>query len=165
MEQSSAPPPSTPPEGRVVGLINAAKGLTFSNALVIVMLVVVAIPAYMVWRALNDTALLDRFLSHYAERKTDTNCMLREVKQRGGPDLWGLSTGFAFFGNDKWMVSVILGHEPTKDEIVSHCEVLNLTVDWMRDPEQHEIPKIPNTNSPLIWQYPIEDGGYHREGP
>jgi hypothetical protein len=150
-----------PDDGRLAGWLTAVKGLTVSNVLVIGMLVVIAIPAYLIYRALNDEALLDRFLSHYSEIGTDTSCTLREVRQRGGPDTWGLSTGFAYFGNDRWTVAVILSHQPTPEEIASHCEVLNLTVDWMRDPAEHEVPKIPKTNKPLIWQYPLDDKGFH----
>lgn len=165
MEQLSAAQSSTaepPVEGRVGSLITAVKGLTVSNVLVIALLAIVAAPLYLGWRAINDPALLDRFTSKYEDVPNETTCFLREIKLRGGPDTWNISNGFAYFGTDKWFVSVSLSHAPTPEEVASHCEVLNLTIDWMRSPEDHPLPKVPGSDSPLIWQYPLEDGGFHR---
>jgi len=159
----SQPPPQ--PDGWPAALLNWVAGLTWRNVLVVLGLVLIAIPAYIAYRALNDPVIMDRLMSQYREVKTATPCLLREVKERGGADTWGISQGFAYFGNERWTISVLLNHQPTLEEIASHCEVLTLTVDWMRDPAEHEIPKIPGTNDPLIWQYPLEDGGFHRDGP
>lgn len=136
MDQSSEPPSSTPDkqasEGWIIGLINAAKGLTFSNALVIVMLVIVTIPAYLVWQALNDPVLLDKFLSSYAEvSDKNTDCTIRKARARGGAWLWSISAGFAFQRSDRWSVSVILPAEPSADDIISYCATLALIVDKM----------------------------------
>lgn len=155
--------PDPPPEGRVAGLLTAVRGLTVTNVLVIALLALVAAPIYLGWRMVNDPALLDRFATKYREVPNDTVCSMREIKVRGGADQWTISTGFAYFGNDKWFVSVVLNSEPTPEEIASHCEVLTITVDWMRDPAEHQPPKVPGSDSPLIWSYPIEDGGFHRD--
>lgn len=150
------PPPSSPAtEGRVVALIGAVKGLTFANVGVIVLLVIVAIPAYVTWRAVNDPALLDRFFSHYREISSPhSSCTLRELRIRGGHDSWGISTGFAYQGDTRWMISVALPHEPTTVEIESYCEALNLIIDYMRDPDpQAALPDFPNTDDPIIRKY------------
>ena len=162
MEQSSGPPPSIP-EGRVGNAVAAVKGLTLGNVLVILLLALIAAPLYLGWRALNDPTILDRFTSKYEEIPNGTGCILRVIKLRGGPDNWNVSTGFAYFGSDKWFVSVSLNHPPAPEELASHCEVLNLTIDWMKSPADHPMPKAPGADSPLIWQYPLEDGGYHRD--
>jgi hypothetical protein len=130
MSQPQAPLP----DGRVSSWLNAIKGLTVSNVMVIAMLVVIAIPAYTIYRALNDEKLLDRLLSTYEETSSQmTSCTLRHVQERGGPEMWGISSGFAFAGADRWFVSVVLGHEPSNDEIVSYCQSLKLITDAMLD--------------------------------
>jgi len=126
------PPAPAPAEGRYLGWLNAVKGLTISNVLVIGMLVVIAIPAYLVWRALDDEKLLDRFLSTYEEFSSQqAGCTLRHAQQRGGPDVWAVSSGFAFTGSDRWFVNVALDRQPDREEINSYCEALKLIADKM----------------------------------
>jgi hypothetical protein len=126
-------PPSLPPaDGRFLGWLNAVKGLTVSNVLVIALLAIIAVPVYVIWRALNDEKIMDRLMSTYEEiGNQQSGCALRHVQERGGPDLWGVSTGFAFRGMDRWNVSVILTHEPSGEETVSYCESLKLIADKM----------------------------------
>jgi hypothetical protein len=121
------------PHDRVSGWLAAIKGLTLTNAVVIVMLVVVAAPAYVLYRALNDPAVLDRFMSSYREYPpSPSGCTIREVKMRGGTRAWGLSAGFAFQGTDRWAVNVVLDHAPTDAETESYCASLKLLIDsWM----------------------------------
>lgn len=128
MSETSPPPP----EGKYLGWLNAVKGLTISNVLVIGMLVVIAIPAYLVYKALGDEKLLDRFLSTYEEFSSQqAGCVMRHVQERGGPSIWGISTGFAFTGADRYFVNVALDHQPTGDELQSYCEALKLIADKM----------------------------------
>ena len=96
------------------------------------MLAIVAVPVYIIYRALDDEKLLDRFMSTYEERSSQlSGCTLRHVQERGGPDIWGISSGFAFQGGDRWFVSVALSHDPSPDEIASFCESLKLIADRM----------------------------------
>ena len=53
--------------------------------------------------------------------------------QSGGPDLWSVSTGFAYQGADRWQMGVILDHRPTSEQEVSYCETLKILVDQMHD--------------------------------
>jgi hypothetical protein len=128
-------PPTSPPSpggGWFAGIIDASKSLTLTNVLVIAMLVIVAIPAYAVYQALNDPVLLDRFLSSYTEvPNKSTDCTIRKARARGGAWLWSISAGFAFQRSDRWSVSVILPAEPNADDIVSYCATLALIVDKM----------------------------------
>ena len=118
--------------GRITSLLTAVKGLTISNVLVIFLLVVIAVPAYTVWRALGDDRLLDRFLSTYKESYVqNVPCVLRQTQVRGGPQRWGISSGFAVMGADRWFVSVVIDHEPTVEEMMSHCETLKLLADTL----------------------------------
>jgi len=126
------PLPHPPPEGRVSGLLAAVKGLTLSNVLVIALLAIVAVPVYIVYRALNDEEILDRLMSSYDEvNDQKSGCLVRHVQTKGGPDQWGVSSGFAFQGVDRWFVSVIINQEPTPDDVASYCESLKLIADRM----------------------------------
>lgn len=156
-------PPSTetpsPPPGNsdswVQTIIHFLTHLKLRNVLVIGVLVVVAIPAYFVYRILNDEVMLYRFLSSYREVPNPvpgSNCVLREISMRGGGDTFGIATSFASLGNDHWQIGVILNHTPTPQDIQTYCETLNLIVDKMRDPEK-PAPTFPGTNEPLIWPY------------
>jgi hypothetical protein len=126
------PTDQPPRNGRALSWLNAVKGLSITNVLVIAMLAIVAVPIYIIYRALNDEKLLERLLSTYEETSSQmTGCTLRHVQERGGPELWGISSGFAFAGTDRWFVSVVLSHEPSNDEIVSYCQSLKLITDAM----------------------------------
>jgi hypothetical protein len=124
-----------PPQGKYLGWLSAVKGLTISNVLVVAMLAVIAVPVFVIYQAVTgNEELLNRLLSTYREIPTNSGCALRNVQERGGPDLWAISTGFAYRGTDRWNVSVIMTHEPTEAEIVSYCESLKLIADKMVEP-------------------------------
>jgi hypothetical protein len=124
-----------------------------TNVLVIILLVIVAAPVWVLWKVINDEKLLDRFMSHYAEYPSQTtSCIVRQIKVRGGPEAFGLSTGFASLGQDRYFLSVVTNHVFTPQEEQSYCETLNLLVDFMHDPEAHS-PPFPGTNAPVVRQY------------
>lgn len=118
----------------MLGLLTAVRGLTLTNAAVIAMLVVVAIPAYLVYAAVNNQALLDRFMSDYREVSSQNiPCAVREAKYRGGPATWTITTGFAFHGRDRYIIGVALDFEPNNEALQSYCETLKLIADNMRN--------------------------------
>lgn len=139
------PPP--PPEGRALGLIMAVKGMTVSNVVVIALLAIIAVPVYVVYKALSDDKLLDRLMSTYEVLENHEGCLVRHVQERGGPDLWGVSSGFAFQGADRWFVNVMFDHAPSSDEIAAYCASLKLIGDRMleRGDEVHpgSVPGTP----------------------
>ena len=118
-----------PPPGRLAAAASVVKGLSLSNVLIIALLAVIAIPTYVIYRAMNDAAVMDRLLSSYKEVPNTSGCTLREVKARGGPARWAISTGFAFHGADRWSINVILDQQPTTEQLVSNCETLKLIAD------------------------------------
>lgn len=145
-----------PDDGRIIGWANLVKNMTLTNALVVVVLVFALVPAYLLYTLVNDKAMMGRFLSSYEEISSDkVACTLRVASIRGGGDTYGISTGFAYEGSDKWLVSVIIEHQPDAQELNSYCETLNLIVDFMRRPNAPS-PTYPNSDKPLIWQYPSE---------
>jgi hypothetical protein len=119
--------------GRVTGLLNAVRGLTLSNVLVLAALAVIAVPAFVVYQAVTgNDALLDRLLSTYELVDSDSDCIIRHVQERGGPELWSIGAGFAYQGRDRWSVNVLLlNGKPGEDEIATYCEALKLIVDKM----------------------------------
>ena len=132
------PPPPEPPQqdGKYLGWLNAVKGLSITNVLVIALLVVIALPTFVVYRALEDEKIMDRLMSTYEEidGNQQSGCVLRHVQERGGPDIWGISTGFAFAGEARWFVNVALARRPSDAEIVSYCEALKLIADrWQAE--------------------------------
>jgi hypothetical protein len=150
------PPSSSDRVGMIGGLADIVKSLSLTNVLIIALLVVIAVPAYVLWRALNDQSMLNKFLSYYEEVDSDkVSCTLRIASQRGGESFYSISTGFAYQGNDRWTVGVILTHRPDPTELESYCATLNLIVDYMRRPDAKS-PTYPNSDEPLIWRYPPE---------
>jgi hypothetical protein len=117
------------------------------------MLAVVAIPTYFVWKALNDQALLDRFLSAY-EVKNVKGLSCREIKarERGESYTWAVVSGFAFEGESRWSIAVTTHEEPDEAEIQSDCAVLQAIIDFM-----HGMGEPPG----IVWQYEDVKG---REG-
>jgi hypothetical protein len=125
-------PQPPPAEGWVAGLLNAAKSLTFTNVLIIALLVIVAIPAYAAYTMLNDPTVMDRFLSSYSETTDkDSECTVRKARARGGPWLWSISAGFAAQRSDRYALSVVLSAEPDANDIASYCATINLIISQM----------------------------------
>ena len=155
------PPPAPPPpiEGRVglVGeLVKIVQSITLSQTLTIALLAAIAIPSYVFWRAMNDESMLNKFLSRYEEYTSDKMpCVLRIASQRGGGDIFSVSTGFAYQGSDRYTVGVILEDRPDEAKLESYCATLQLIVDHMRRPDSKS-PTFPGTDEPLIWHYPLE---------
>jgi hypothetical protein len=154
---NAPPPPAAGPEGWFATIVHAIRSLTFTNVIVIVILVIVLIPAWMIYRVLNDEQLLFRFLSSYREIPNPvlgSNCTLREVSIRGAGDTYGISTNFATLGNDRWQIGVTLGSKPSHQDIETYCEVLNKVIDKMRDPTLPPPTAPDDPTQPLIWPYP-----------
>jgi hypothetical protein len=148
------PPPQQ--TGVVVAVLNAVKGMSLTNVLVILVLAVVLLPSYLMWRMLNDPAMLGRFLSSYEEVTSDKwPCTLRIASLRGAGDTFSISAGFAYQGSDRWTLAVLMDRDPRLDENVmqSYCETLQLLIDYMRDPKAHP-PPFPNSEDPMVHMYP-----------
>jgi hypothetical protein len=111
------------------GAANVLKGLTLRNVAVLAAILALALPVWIIWKAVSDPALLDRFLSSYRVVRTEGGCTMRVVAERGGPEQWSISTGFAAGGNERWTVGVVLEREPSEEQIVSHCATLLLIVE------------------------------------
>jgi hypothetical protein len=128
----SEPPPH---QGRLAAAAHAIRSLSLSNVLVIFLLLAMAGPAYVLWKAVNDEKLLDRFLSSYHVIESDTGCTIRSAAERGASEQWSITTGFAMAGTEQYTVGVILDHEPANEaEVAGHCATLLLIVEKMHEP-------------------------------
>jgi hypothetical protein len=151
-------PPPTPHQNQGIfsAVVDAVKGLSLTNVLVVMLLAIVVIPGYAMWRMLDDPAMLGRFLSSYEEVLSDKwPCTLRIASARGAGDQYGISTGFAYQGSERWTLNVLMDRKPTDQEMVSYCETLNLLIDFMRDPNARS-PYFPGTEVPVVNMYPRE---------
>jgi hypothetical protein len=137
-----------PAQGVIGNLINAAKGLTLVNVLILALLSAILVPVYIVYRALNDQQLLNKFMSSFEAIEDKSGCFVRHAKERGGPDLWGISSGFAFQGADRWYINVVLEQKPSSEEITTYCASLKLIADRMLERGQVQSGPVqsPETN-------------------
>lgn len=139
----TVPTPPPPPDTGWLSWLTAIKGLTLTNVLVIAALGAVAAPLYLLYRAVNDDELLDRFMSNYRELSNqNVACTIRTAKYRGGSTVWAVSTGFAFIGRDRYILSAVLDHEPTQDEMQSYCETVKLMADSVGDEALKEVQEV-----------------------
>ena len=154
---ATPPDPRPPPEeGWLLRWFHAIKELSLTNVLVIIILVIALVPAYALWRLLNDASMLGKFLSYYEEIASDKSpCTIRIASLRGSGEQYSISTGFAYEGSDRWTIAVLLDHKPDDTQLQTYCETLNLIVDYMRRPDAPS-PMFPNSEDPLIWRYPPE---------
>jgi hypothetical protein len=113
----------------LTGVAKVLHGLTLRNVAILALLLALIVPVWVLWKALSDDALLDRFLSSYRVVRTEGGCTVRVVAERGAPEQWAISTGFAAGGNERWTIGVVLEREPSGEQIVSHCATLMLIVD------------------------------------
>jgi hypothetical protein len=120
--------------------------LTPKNALAILLLLCGLAPSYVLYRLVTDPALLDRFLSSYAVEPTSTACRLVRARERGEDYTYAITTGFAFEGQSRWSLGVVMNREPTDLDIQTFCALLQVTIDFM-----HGMGEPPD----VIWQ--IED--------
>jgi hypothetical protein len=146
--------PQQPGQGMLERAVASVKGLSVQNLLTIVVLIVVLAPTYLLWRLLNDSAMLGRVLSSYEEVTSDKwPCTLRIASARGAGDTYSISAGFAFQGSERWTIAVLMDRKPTDEEMFSYCETLQLLIDAMRDPTKHP-PPFPGTQDEIIHMYP-----------
>jgi hypothetical protein len=126
--------------------------MTVSNVLVVALLAVIAVPVYVIYKAVGNEALLDRLMSTYEVLGSQAGCSVRHVQERGGPDLWGVSSGFAYQGEARWFVNVMFDHMPTPDEIAAYCASLKLIADTMLERGEVHPGSVPGAST---------DGGGH----
>lgn len=123
-------PQPDPPATGWLSWLTAVKGLTITNAIVIGMLALIGVPLYLVYSAVQNTELLDRFFSNYREvSNQNVACAIREAKFRGGAPKWTISTGFAFVGRDSYIIAVALDYRPSDEEMQAYCETLKILAD------------------------------------
>ena len=141
--------------GRANWWLSAIKGLTFTNALVIIMLLVSGTPAYLMYKVVNSERMLDHFTSIYREiPSSQAACAFREAKSRFGAQTWKIVTGFAYQGDDRWSVMVSRNLQPSSEQVVMYCSTLLELVTFIRG--LGGMPSFPGTDQPLVPRIPLD---------
>lgn len=143
-------------QGVVDHAVGVIKGLSLQNVAVIALLFLMAAPAYLAWRVLNDEKLLMVIFSQYAELPLQlSECGVRVAAPRGGKPSWFISNSFAFYSEDRWYVGVNTPVEPTSDRAEEYCKTLSALIAYARDPAHAPQPTFPFTGKPFP--------GFHKE--
>lgn len=130
--------------GKIDKAVGIIKGLSLQNVAVIAMLLLMAIPAYLTWKIINDEALLNMLFSSYAERQlAGTDCSMRVASVRGGRSTYNISMSYGFSGNDRWYLGVTTPVEPNDTDAKNYCRVLDEIIDYARDPVANPSPTFP----------------------
>jgi hypothetical protein len=109
--------------------VDSVKSLTLTNALVIVLIGLVALPAYISWRFINDPALLDRVMSAYDEQGGLINqCSIGHVQRAGDAKRMWMINIFKVTGAKQWFMGVKLSSDPPREEQIKLCEELGRMV-------------------------------------
>ncbi|HEY3145468.1 MAG TPA: hypothetical protein VGJ75_03910 [Dongiaceae bacterium] len=146
-------PEQHPDKGMIDHAIGIVKGLTFTNVGVIALLFLMAAPAYLAWRVLNDDKLLTVIFSQYQELPLKlSECGVRVAAPRGQKPTWFITASFVLSGEDRWYIGVNTPIEPTEARAEEYCNTLTSLIDYARDPT-NPIPTFPGTTKPFPFIY------------
>jgi hypothetical protein len=138
--------PQPPPPDRISGWIGHIKGLSLTNVLVIITLALVAIPAYLAWRILNDPQLSGFIFSTYEERAlAGTDCRVRITSMSGAGPVFNITRPFAYSGEDRWYLGISMPVEPNEVDAGNYCAALGSLIEYARDRSKPS-PVFPNTD-------------------
>lgn len=138
------------PIGIIASVVEVVKGLTLTNVLVILLLIIGMAPAYLAWRILNDEELRDIVFSSFSTLViAGSDCNVHQASEIGEDKSWFISHNFAFAGHDRWYVGVNILTEPSPSDIKAYCDTLSQTIIYARN---RTIPKpaFPNDNERAI---------------
>jgi len=143
---------STPEQsGMIDKAVGIVKGLTFANVAVLASLFLMAAPAYLAWRVLNDEALLRIVFSSYEELPLRlSECGVRVASPKAGKPTWFIADVFAIQGGDHWYVVVNTPVQPTDEKAEDYCRSLAAIIEYLRDRDAPR-PTYPNTNKPMLF--------------
>lgn len=145
-------------------LLDAIKGLTFVNVAVLAALIVLLIPAYLMWRIMNDAALFNAVFSDYTELESPTDCQLTFQQASGGRGFYLIRLNLAQRSREIYAVSVRLDwpHAPDGEAIRRYCATLEALVAYGRDPLNVPIPHFPGSERNILPHAPPR--GEHDDG-
>lgn len=145
----------------IVGkVVDAVKGLSLANVLVIILLVVVAVPAYVGWKVTSDPALMALVFNDFAEIPSTTDCNLFRLKPTGGSTYYAISNQFSERNAESWAVTVRLKFLPDDEAMKAYCGSLEEVIDYLRDPVGQPLPSFPGSSKPIFIRayHPGKDG-------
>jgi hypothetical protein len=131
-------------------MLDSVRTLTLSNVLVIALLVVIAIPAYIGWRVLNDPVLMGVVFSQYREYPTKGECALIFAQPAGGTGFFAITNAFAERNNEFWSVAVRIKFHPDDEAIDKYCGTLAALIEYARDPNIEPAPTFPGSSREMF---------------
>ncbi len=132
-------------------LLDAVKSLTFVNVAILALLVIIAVPAYLTWKAVDNPELLSLLFSEFQEISTDTDCTLFKGQTQGGTPYYAVTNQFAERNAEFWSVAVRIKFRPDHPAILAYCEALENVIDYMRDPDLQP-PTFPGSTKAIIYR-------------
>ncbi len=132
-------------------LLEAVKGLTFVNVAILACLVLLGIPSYLAWKAINNPTLLGQILSEFKQIRSEGDCNVFLAQLPGAPPMWGISNPFAERNAEAWGVVVRIKFEPDEAAIKDYCTTMEELVAYMRDPDLQP-PHFPGSTKQLIYR-------------
>lgn len=114
--------------------IEALKGLTLTNLLVLLVLVLILAPAYLAWRVVNDPDLRNILFSSFRAIEVEgVDCSYIKASEAGVDPHWLVAKDFAFSGRDRWFIGVNSPEEPSPAEVEAYCRTLSEVIVYARE--------------------------------
>jgi hypothetical protein len=132
-------------------LIDQLKGLTFVNVAILALLVVIAVPTFFVWKAVDNPDLLSLVFSEFQELETGTDCNLFKGQSQGAQPYWAVTNQFAERNAAFWSVAVRIKFKPDHEAVVAYCKSLEAVVSFMRDPNL-PLPTFPGSTKAIFYR-------------
>lgn len=126
-------------------ILTQVKGLTITNVIVMIMLFIVAMPAYVGWRVINDEKLMAIVFSNYQEVDVPTACTLVVAQPAGGQRHWYIRNLFTERNREIWYAAVRLSFMPDTEAMEKYCNALDQIIDYARDPVNELEPLFPGS--------------------
>lgn len=114
-------------------ILEAAKGLTLSNVLIIGLLILISFPAYVAYRVINEERLMNYVASSFEELRFGIgDCGVFRAQIRGEEPEYLVRYTFRFDRLGMWYLAIRGQTEPTKTEAKEKCAALAHTIEESR---------------------------------
>jgi hypothetical protein len=130
-------------------LLDSVKGLSLSNVLVLALLALIAVPAYVGWKVINNPALMSIVFSDFEEIPSVTDCNLFRAQSSGSAAFWAVTNQFGQRNAESWSIAVRVKFLPDAAAMRDYCASLEAVVSYLRDPTS-DLPTFPGSNKVIF---------------
>jgi hypothetical protein len=131
-------------------VLDAVKGLTIVNVVVIGLLAIILVPLYVGWRMLNDPNLMGAVFNIYSEIETTSECPLAYEQPAGGQGRYVIRAVLAERNAETWYISTKVKFQPDDQAMTLYCAALTALVDYIRDPNNEPVPVYPGSERRIV---------------